>query len=238
MDLTQLKKEIAFQWRVQSFHKTKHEATCVAYIDARDVANILDEVCGPENWQDEYKTVGDMLFAGIGIRVGQEWVWKWDTGSESNIEKEKGHVSDSFKRAAVKWGVGRFLYDLPIQKVKATAPGSQYRDVVDDNGNKVWDLTKHVNGMMKRPQNKPAPAPKTEAAPPQQHKPAEKKLTDSQRKQLMAIYGNAPRDERLADANGILLAVKPDMKPVTSFSELTERQAAYLIKQLEQMRAA
>ena len=67
---------------------------------------------------------------------------------------------------------------------------------------------------------------------------ADKPLTDSQRKQLMAIYGNAPRDERLADANGILLAVKPNMKPVTSFSELTERQAAYLIKQLEQMRAA
>ena len=87
-----------------------------------------------------------------------------------------------------------------------------------------------------------ATKPKSESKPTQKQVPpkveADKQLTDSQRKQLMAIYGNAPRDERLADANSILLAVKPDMKPVTSFSELTERQAAYLIKQLEQMRAA
>lgn len=87
-----------------------------------------------------------------------------------------------------------------------------------------------------------ATKPKAETKPTQKPAPAkvepDKPLTDSQRKQLMAIYGSAPRDERIADANGILLAVKPDMKPVTSFSELTERQAAYLIKQLEQMRAA
>lgn len=85
-----------------------------------------------------------------------------------------------------------------------------------------------------KPKAETKPAPKAAQAKVEPDKP----LTDSQRKQLMAIYGNAPRDERLADANGILLAVKPDMKPVTSFSELTERQAAYLIKQLEQMRAA
>ena len=90
------------------------------------------------------------------------------------------------------------------------------------------DADAHTPQVTPKAAQKPAPA-----------KPAaDKPLTDSQRKQLMAIYGNAPRDERLADANGILLAVKPDMKPVTSFSELTERQAAYLIKQLEQMRAA
>lgn len=67
---------------------------------------------------------------------------------------------------------------------------------------------------------------------------AEPKLTDTQRKTLMAIYGKAPRDERIADANAILVAAKPDVTPVTSFSELTERQAKYLIQQLEKMRAA
>lgn len=87
-----------------------------------------------------------------------------------------------------------------------------------------------------------ATKPKAETKPTPRPAPAkvenDKQLTDSQRKQLMAIYGNAPRELRLTDANRILLAVKPDMKPVTSFSELTGRQAAYLIKQLEQMRAA
>lgn len=98
----------------------------------------------------------------------------------------------------------------------------------DDDANAATKLKAEAKSEPKQAPAKPAPA-----------KPAaDKPLTDSQRKQLMAIYGNAPRDERLADANGILLAVKRDMKPVTSFSELTERQAAYLIKQLEQMRAA
>lgn len=77
-----------------------------------------------------------------------EWVWKWDTGSESNVEKEKGQVSDAFKRAAVKWGIGRFLYDLEIAHVKTDGPltdSHKYPLVVDDSGNRVWDLTKHMN---------------------------------------------------------------------------------------------
>lgn len=53
----------------------------------------------------------------IGIFINEHWVWKSDGGSESNIEKAKGLLSDSFKRAAVKWGVGRFLYRLTIIKI-------------------------------------------------------------------------------------------------------------------------
>ena len=41
------------------------------------------------------------------------WVWKWDCGTESNTEKEKGEASDSFKRACVNWGIGRELYTAP-----------------------------------------------------------------------------------------------------------------------------
>lgn len=153
MKLEDLKKEISYQWRVQSFSKNKPAAQCVAYIDSRDVQKILDEVSGPENWQDDYKEAAGMLFAGIGIKVNDEWIWKWDTGSESNIEKEKGHVSDSFKRAAVKWGVGRFLYDLDIKWVKADAVKTQtnFPNVIDDNGNKVWDLTEYINGLSNSP---------------------------------------------------------------------------------------
>lgn len=149
MELKDLKKEIPYQWRVQSFSKNKPMAQCVAYIDARDVQNLLDEVVGPESWQDDYKVVDGKLFAGIGIKVGTEWIWKWDTGSESNIEKEKGQVSDSFKRAAVKWGVGRFLYDLPIKFVKSnqTNNGKGFLYPVDDFGKQIWDLTQYINNL-------------------------------------------------------------------------------------------
>lgn len=148
MELTDLKKQIPYQWRVQSYSKYKAEAMCVAYIDARDVMELLDEVVGGENWQSDYKDIGGQMFAGIAIRSDLSWVWKWDTGSESKVEAEKGQASDSFKRAAVKWGIGRFLYDLPVKKVKtngALSDSHKYPEVVDEAGKRVWDLSKHIN---------------------------------------------------------------------------------------------
>ena len=153
MDLTNLKETMPFKWRVQSFSKFKEQGQCVAYVDARDVQNRLDSVCGQQNWQDLYYQVGNMLFCKVGIKVGDEWVWKSDTGSESNIEKEKGYSSDAFKRACVKWGVGRFLYDMKIQYVKANEKKTKtnFPHVIDNNGKRVWDLTAHINSKMPAP---------------------------------------------------------------------------------------
>ena len=53
MNLKDLKKEIPYKWR------TGPNGTQLAYIDARDVMDLLDEVVGPENWQDSYELVGD-----------------------------------------------------------------------------------------------------------------------------------------------------------------------------------
>jgi len=163
MDLKQLTKEIPYQWRVQSFSKNKPSAQCVAFIDARDAMNLLDEVVGAENWQDDYKIVNGQMFAGVGIYVNDQWVWKWDTGTESQTEKEKGLVSDSFKRACVKWGIGRFLYSLSIQYVDADSikedektkkvegmKYSKYPNPVDKNGKRIYDLTKHINNLNKK----------------------------------------------------------------------------------------
>ena len=156
--LDNLKNPMPYQWRVQSFSKNKPSASCVAYIDARDVMNRLDDVVGSNNWQDDYKVINGQLFAGIGIKChNDEWVWKWDTGTESQTEKEKGIVSDSFKRAAVKWGIGRFLYDLEIKYVKtngikgdadnAEKGIKKYPSVIDDSGRIVYNISNHVNGL-------------------------------------------------------------------------------------------
>lgn len=80
------------------------------------------------------------------------------------------------------------------------------------------------------PQQKPSPQPATQPPTP---KPL---ITDSQRKHLMAIYGGAPRADRLADANEILRKASPSWQDVQSFSDLTASAADYLIKQLEAMR--
>ena len=153
MNLADLKKEIPYKWRVQSYSKSKASASCVAYIDARDVMDILDEVCGPQNWQDDYKTVDGKLFGGIGIKIEDYWVWKWDTGTESQVEQEKGQVSDAFKRAGVHWGIGRFLYSLDIAYLPTSGKkddSNKWPKVVDDSGKPVWDLTRHINKMRAR----------------------------------------------------------------------------------------
>ena len=48
----------------------------------------------------------------------QEWIWKSDCGTESNMDKQKGEASDSFKRACFNWGIGRELYTAPFIYIK------------------------------------------------------------------------------------------------------------------------
>lgn len=146
-NLELLKESIPFKWRVQNFSKSSPTAVCVAYIDARDVMDMLDACIGAENWQSEYKEIKGHIYAGIGIKINNEWVWKWDVGTESTSEKAKGEASDSFKRAGVKWGIGRFLYDIPVQYCKANEPkkDNNYPYVVDEEGNKVKNLSDYIN---------------------------------------------------------------------------------------------
>ena len=128
MNLEYLKKEIPFKWRVQSANQ--YGASCVAYIDARDVQDLLDEVCGAAFWQCKYSEHKGNLFCSIGIDVDKDgtcWTWKEDCGTESNVEKQKGEASDAFKRAAVMWGVGRFLYSKTIVKLPVKEKGKDYK---------------------------------------------------------------------------------------------------------------
>ena len=104
-------RELAIEkkWRVLRTFGTQCE--CVPYQDARDVQRVLHAVCGPGNWSNEALNVGGKMYMNLGIRIGDDWVYKTDVGTESNIEKTKGEASDALKRAAVMWGIFRNLYD-------------------------------------------------------------------------------------------------------------------------------
>jgi len=142
------------RFRIQSHSKDKPSAMAVAYITSRDVMNHLDKYVGAMNWTSDYKMIDGKLYGGIGIYNDKinDYVWKWDCGTESKEDKEKGQASDAFKRAAVKWGVGRFLYEIPIQFVKTNkvkAPGV-YPYPVDNEGNKITDLSYYLFNLLKR----------------------------------------------------------------------------------------
>lgn len=90
------------------------KATMLLYIDSRCVTNILDETVGCMNWQTEFYEVNGQTMGKLGIwdDVKQQWIWKSDVGSESNIEAEKGLISDCYKRLLSRWGVTE-LYSAP-----------------------------------------------------------------------------------------------------------------------------
>ncbi len=102
--------------RIQQVKKSQKGTKFVQlllYKDARCDQNILDETVGPMNWKKAYLRDNANCIISIWDDDKKEWISKEDTGVESNTEKQKGLASDSQKRAAFAWGIGRALYTSP-----------------------------------------------------------------------------------------------------------------------------
>jgi hypothetical protein len=141
-------------WRVGSMNKEKTSGMALAYIDARDVMRRLDDVCGPGGWQARYPHANGKTICEIGLRIGDEWVWKANGAGDTDIEAEKGAISDAFKRAAVMWGVGRYLYDLPSPWVKV----NQFKQIDEGEFRKLESLLTKAAPTQSAPV-KPADSP-------------------------------------------------------------------------------
>lgn len=119
------------------------------YQDARCARNILNETVGATGWVNQFQSLPmtdreitdkdgrvvctqkvNSVFCGIAIKdESGVWLWRWDCGSEGNFEREKAIASDSFKRAAVMWGVAVELYTAP-------------RIWIKDEGERYWSVSK------------------------------------------------------------------------------------------------
>lgn len=130
-------------WRIGSKSKDNTKARFLAYVDARDIMERLDEVVGVENWQNEFEkmdctnTIIDwkkekregssyhvkivnkvdyekyvIMQCKLSIFINDKWVSKTDGAGARATETEKSLQSDALKRAAVLWGIGRYLYDV------------------------------------------------------------------------------------------------------------------------------
>ena len=91
-------------------------AKVLCYLTARAIMNRLDATVGPTNWTDEYRNIttpkGVGVICRLSIQVGDTWVSHEDGADFTDIESTKGGISDALKRAAVKFGMGRHLYNL------------------------------------------------------------------------------------------------------------------------------
>lgn len=124
-------------WRIGRKVKDGKKAMVLAYLDARDVQDRLDAVCGIDGWNVSYEEQPSGILIGtIGIRLDSEdqhesslfnhdWIYKSDGAGDTAVEAEKGKISDALKRTAVAWGIGRYLYRL----------GTTYVTLKDDYGN-------------------------------------------------------------------------------------------------------
>lgn len=96
--------------------KVRHQAgRALHYITARTAMNRLDHVLGPENWHDTYTPMEHSVLCHLTIRLPDgSTLTKADAGGYAGMsdqgDDDKSGYSDSFKRAAVKFGVGRYLY--------------------------------------------------------------------------------------------------------------------------------
>ena len=112
------------EWRAGATNAEKTKALALAYITSRAVMDRLDEVIGPHNWKDEYAPGPDGgVICGLSLRILGEWITKWDGAENTDFEAIKGGLSDAFKRAGYKWGIGRYLYKLESQWVACEVHG-------------------------------------------------------------------------------------------------------------------
>ena len=117
------------EWKIQAANQEKTKALAAPFIDSRAVQNRLDEAVGAGNWYCRYKAwhtverqdrqnrerrACSSQLCGIYLYDAERdrWIGKWDGAENTDIEPVKGGLSDAFKRAAVLWGIGRYLYGL------------------------------------------------------------------------------------------------------------------------------
>lgn len=107
------------KWKPLGLSSDRKKARVAPFLSSRAIMDRLDEVCGPENWKNEFREgpAGGVL-CGISIRVHRdgapaEWVTKWDAAENTDIQPVKGGMTASMRRAAVQWGIGRYIYQMP-----------------------------------------------------------------------------------------------------------------------------
>ena len=167
-----------------------NRALALGYVDARVIQDRLDEVLGVEGWQDEYECLPDgSVVCRLRLRLGDSWVTKVDVGGPSEQpdggDRMKAAFSDALKRAAVKFGVGRYLYRLPSQWVDYDPVKRQF---VRTPGLPPFALPKRRLAVAEAPESAPKSLPRRKAGATNDHRmPADgeelqQRLTDYESK--------------------------------------------------------
>lgn len=125
----------AHKWREQQ------KGMCIPYIDSRQVSQRLNDVVGVDGWKDTLiETAGNYMICELTLTIDGNDISRSDVGTPSKFEKEKGQASDAFKRAAVKFGIGAYLYSMePVRLKTVSKNGKTYP--ATDKGEPLYDVS-------------------------------------------------------------------------------------------------
>lgn len=131
------------EWYIRVTTQDKTKGLAIPFITNRAVQDRLDDVLGVDGWQNVYQVLKDTDIidesgtitgkrfsyqCGISIwsEKRNEWITKWDGAEDTDIEALKGGLSSAMKRAAVQFGIGRYLYKLESPWVEIEKKGNSY----------------------------------------------------------------------------------------------------------------
>jgi hypothetical protein len=186
--LAELRKPLSakdISWRVGRVREDGTKGQALPYIKPRVIQDLLDDVIGPENWRNSFvpnpMAGNPSLISVIEILVNGQWVAKSDGAQLDDVTPEsnnkeiaiKGMYSDAFKRAAVMWGIGRYLYafeapwvELTNTKGLASIPKLPAHMLPEaERANAASTAKTSTAKPAEKADATPAPAPAAEAAP-------------------------------------------------------------------------
>ena len=170
------------EWRISTTNKDKTRGLAVPYVTNRAIQNRLDDTVGIDGWYNDFTPwkEGKAQLCGISIYFTEQnlWLTKWDGADDSDIESVKGGLSDSMKRAAVEWGIGRYLYGMTQDWVAIEQRGKGF--FIPDGERSRLDQI-HENWVRKL-QGKPAPQPSSAQSAPKGQKPQTKSAPSGQQR--------------------------------------------------------
>lgn len=227
------------EWHSSNKPELNLEALKIAFTKEKydKDGEIIGETFDRKNYSKFIKNYyGDNQICGLSIKIDGEWVTKWDGSDATNTEEIKGGLSDSFKRAATKWGIALYLYllgkypsfyysidsygnfvdvpKLPKEFINKFYNQKDYKNKVQSEELlKMFDAEKEKNRILTEENaklKKGSFVPKTEA----------------QRKQLFALVNEKKLDNQIK----LIIAEKFD---VSSSKDLDRKQTAQLIDDLK-----
>lgn len=159
LNLEEIQKKLAepfdereIEWRVLRAFKAKNGkayAFVAPYVESRAIMNRLDNVLGVGSWENEFKEIHNGILCGIRIHLQeQKSIIKYDGADLTDFEATKGGLSGAFKRAAVQWGIGRYLYNLSETMVEIFPDTKKGKNYINDSKKKItgsWNSPKLPN---------------------------------------------------------------------------------------------